>query len=241
MTLHHRVPSLALIVWIINPSLSLRASEVIQNIRKQSTRLSYSCKWHRFCQWLPQASGHPMSIGLPAILDFLLSLKDEGLSHASIRVYLTAILAYYIWVSPFSYPLAKRFLKGLLYLYPPVKRHAELWDLPLVLRCLTRHPFEPAATCDTRLLSLMTLFLVTITSARQVSELTALDLRPPFFDLFASCSQIVNQCVLIEVGVRIPYAQGHCLTWFLPRTSESNWKLLNTQGSEILFAQNPIS
>lgn len=44
--------------------------------------------------------------------------------------------------------MSKRFLKGLLHVYLLGKRHAQPWGLPLVLRCLTRHPFELAATCD---------------------------------------------------------------------------------------------
>lgn len=64
--------------------------------------------------------------------------------------------------------------------YHAPQKRAEPWDLPLVLRCLTRHPFEPASTCDLRLLSWKTLFLVAITSGRWVSELAALDYRPPF-------------------------------------------------------------
>ncbi|XP_015279090.1 PREDICTED: adenylate kinase 9-like, partial [Gekko japonicus] len=53
----------------------------------------------------------------------------------------------------FSHPVTKRFLKGLLRLYPPVKAPAPLWDLPLVLRQLTRRPFEPLATCQLKLLA----------------------------------------------------------------------------------------
>lgn len=41
-------------------------------------------------------------------------------------------------------------------------------------------PFEPMATCDIRLLSWKTAFLVAITSACRVSELAALRCVPPY-------------------------------------------------------------
>lgn len=68
----------------------------------------------------------------------------------------------------------------MLHVYPTVRVRPPPWDLLLVLRCLTRPPFEPAATIELRLLSWKVLFLVAITSARRVSKLAALDIRPPF-------------------------------------------------------------
>lgn len=54
------------------------------------------------------------------------------------------------------------------------------WDLPLVLRALARHPFKPMASCNLRLLSWKTAFLVAITSAYRVSELVALRRVQPY-------------------------------------------------------------
>lgn len=80
----------------------------------------------------------------------------------------------------FSHPLMKRFLRGLLHLYPQVHPLPPAWDLPLILRHFTRHPFEPLASCDLRLLTWKTAFLVAITSALRVSELVALCRTPPY-------------------------------------------------------------
>lgn len=44
----------------------------------------------------------------------------------------------------------------------------------MVFRRLMRHPFEPMATCEPRLLAWKTAFLIAIISARRVSELVAL-------------------------------------------------------------------
>lgn len=55
----------------------------------------------------------------------------------------------------------------------PVKR-VPTWDLAIVLRALTKEPFEPMATISLKLLSIKTLFLVAVTSARRLSEFGAL-------------------------------------------------------------------
>lgn len=129
---------------------------------------------------------------LPLVFDFLQNLIDSGLTHSPIRVYLVALSAYHNALdsySSFFHPLSRRFLQGLLLTHPPVKPIRDSWDLPLVLCALTRHPFEPAATCELRLLAFKTLLLVAITSARRVGKLAALDSRLPYLSFlpYAVC------------------------------------------------------
>ena len=49
------------------------------------------------------------------------------------------------------------------------------WDLSLVLQALTKSPFEPL-----KMLTLKTILLVAVTSARRISELQALSIKEPF-------------------------------------------------------------
>ena len=67
---------------------------------------------------------------------------------------------------------------------PPVKHPLPQWSLQVVLHSLTRQPFEPVASCDIRLLSFKTLFLVAVTSARRANELAALHSDPPCLQFF---------------------------------------------------------
>ena len=53
-----------------------------------------------------------------------------------------------------------------------------------MLRTLTGTPFEPLDNCSLRDLTLKTAFLVAVTTARRVSELEALSIRPPFCVIF---------------------------------------------------------
>lgn len=59
---------------------SQRVSDVILNSTKQSTRHSYAQKWSRYCTWIQTKHSSPHSAVLTVILDFLLHLKDSGLS-----------------------------------------------------------------------------------------------------------------------------------------------------------------
>ena len=47
-----------------------------------------------------------------------------------------------------------------------------------------KHPFEPMALCDIKFLSLKTLFLVAVMSARRASELAALRSDPPYLQFY---------------------------------------------------------
>lgn len=134
---------------------SERALSTMHDSRKPYTRLSHERKWNRFLRWLPLTLPLPSLAGLPFIFDFLLHLMDAGLSLSSLRVYLLAISAYHPEVDShlvFSHPLVKRFIRGLLLTRQLERQCRKAWDLPLVLRCLTHRPFEPAATCELRLL-----------------------------------------------------------------------------------------
>ena len=57
---------------------------------------------------------------------------------------------------------------------PVVRRLFPAWDLPLVLRFLREVPFEPMRECELSLLTMRTVFLLALASAKRCSELAAL-------------------------------------------------------------------
>lgn len=83
-------------------TFSHRVSNVLLNSIKQSTRNSYAAKWSRFCAWLGPSQLSPTEVGLARVFDFLISLKDLGLSHSSLRVYLAALSAFHSPVEIFK-------------------------------------------------------------------------------------------------------------------------------------------
>lgn len=77
-----------------------------------------------------------------------------------------------------AHPHIKRFLKGVALLNPPVVHRFPTWALHVVLQGLRGSSFEPLAKVPLKLLTVKTLFLVAITSARRVSEIWALSVNP---------------------------------------------------------------
>jgi len=57
------------------------------------------------------------------------------------------------------------------------------WDLSVVLKALTRAPFDPLTETSTRFLIMKTRFLTTWGSAERVSEIHALSVKPGHFQL----------------------------------------------------------
>lgn len=211
---------------------SAEVQHVLLHSRKDSTRRSYSSKWERFSDFLSSRKIPPTSSSLSDVCEFLLSLKSSGLSHSSLRVYLAAISAYHPPIDGFaifSHPLMKRFFQGLVRLYPPVRTPPPAWDLPLVLRRLTRHPFEPMASCDLRLLTWKTAFLVAITSARRVSELVALCRIAPYLIFQPHSVRLRPDATFLpKVVSQFHLSADIILPDFFPTPSSDRERLLHT-------------
>ncbi|XP_050804595.1 uncharacterized protein LOC127048745 [Gopherus flavomarginatus] len=157
--------------WLTDSELrcSTPVHEVLMGSRKPSTRATYTAKWKRFSCWCSEKALRPTETPVTTLLDYIWSLKTQGLALSSLRVHLAAISAFHPGVdgcSVFSHPMVARFLKGLERLYPQIRPPAPSWDLNLVLTRLMAPPFEPLATCSLLYLSWKTAFLVAITSAR---------------------------------------------------------------------------
>lgn len=124
-----------------------------------------------------------MNTLLALILDYILDLKRSGLSTSLIHMHLDTITAFHPKIdgySMFTHLLMKRFLQGLLNLYPHIWHPTQPWDPNLILHPLTRSLFEPMATCSFIHLSIKTAFLVAIMLARWIGEIGALMAYPPY-------------------------------------------------------------
>nr|XP_033816328.1 uncharacterized protein LOC117367657 [Geotrypetes seraphini]XP_033816329.1 uncharacterized protein LOC117367657 [Geotrypetes seraphini] len=151
--------------------------------RAPATQRSYAAKWARFQRWCSTRLVHPSTSPLAQVLRYLTSLQVCGLSYNSIRLHLVAISVYHDPVDAVSlvrHPVVKCFFKGLLRLHPPLRPPVPVWDLNLVLQALMAPPFEPLSVVPLKFLTWKTLFLVAITSARQIGELNALVSYSPY-------------------------------------------------------------
>ncbi|XP_034257856.1 uncharacterized protein LOC117654965 [Pantherophis guttatus] len=133
-------------------------SEVIDTIQaswRASTNRIYDATWRAFCSWCNKSGLDPTQV---AALFSVFSCRglDSLARHKNIR----------------------RFLKGAVNLRPPVVHRFPTWDLVKVLQTLMEDPFEPLRDTPLRYLSFKVSFLVAITSARRISELASLSVRP---------------------------------------------------------------
>jgi hypothetical protein len=71
-------------------------------------------------------------------------------------------------------------MKGVLNKRPPSRTLLPSWSLSIVLKFLQGFPFIPIDKSSLEAIALKTVFLVAITTARRVSELSALGRNPPY-------------------------------------------------------------
>lgn len=149
--------------------------------RHPSTNKIYARTWKKFSYWYEDKGFSLKNPRSKLILDFLQKGVDKGLSTNTIKRQLftiSSILDTGGAGSLSTHPDCRRFLQGLKLLNPPVVHHFPTWDLHLVLKALMGPSFEPLATVPIRFLTLKSIFLVAITSARRVSELGSLSTNP---------------------------------------------------------------
>lgn len=101
-----------------------------------------------------------------SILKFLQKGADKGLAVSTLKVQVAA-LGVYLERSISSETLVTRFFRALTRSRPAPAKHFPNWDLSVVLQALTKEPFEPLQEISLGNLTLKTLFLVAITSAKE--------------------------------------------------------------------------
>lgn len=103
------------------------------------------------------------------ILEFLQDGLEMGLSAATLQRQATAIGSILRAGSGHrvtSHPHIQRFLRGVSLISPPTVHRFPSWELTKVLSALMGPPVEPMATIGFQELTIKTLLLVAITSAR---------------------------------------------------------------------------
>ncbi len=150
------------------------------------------------------------------ILCFLQDLLDKGKAFSTIKVYLAAISACHVCFGEKSagqHPLISRFMKGACRIRPVSRQMVPLWDLSIVLEALSQHPFEPLEGIGLKFLTLKTVLLIALVTAKRVSDLHALSVSP-------SCLQFAPG--LTKVSFRPNPA-------FVPKVVDSAYRCLSTE------------
>lgn len=160
---------------------SQKVQDILLASRRQSTNKIYSRTWSKFATWCRSNDINPSRPKVKHILEFLQEGVEKGLSTNTIKRQLATISSI---LGPRKHGTisthhdAKRFIKGLKLLNPPTVHRFPTWNLHLVLKVLMGQPFEPLDSVPLKFVTLKTVFLVAITSARRVSELGSLSTHP---------------------------------------------------------------
>lgn len=155
--------------------------ETLLASRKASTKRLYGSTWRKFAFWCNGKGARPLRAKVTHILEFLQDGLRLGLSTSTLRRQVAAIgsvLGAQGGGSLASHPHIKRFLRGVHLVNPPTVHRYPSWSLKTVLAALTKGCFEPLSSIALKLVTLKTLFLVAVTSARRVSEIGALSVSP---------------------------------------------------------------
>jgi len=112
------------------------------------------------------------------VLDFLVSLHEQGLSYTTIdtaRSALSAIILPTDNVNIGSHPIVSRFMKGIFKNNPPAPRYRTTWDVSPVLSYLSSLPKPNQSSLKS--LTLKLVMLVALVSAQRGQSLHMLDIQ----------------------------------------------------------------
>ncbi len=157
-------------------ALQARVVDTLTEARAPSTRRLYALKWGVFVKWCHQAHIDPVVCTVLDVLSFLQYRLDSGSLPSTLKVYVAAIAAFRSPQGGQSIgrdPMVVSFLKGARRLHPPRPPSVPPWDLEVVLRALSRPPFEPLSSVGLRELSLKTALLLALASAKRIGDLHA--------------------------------------------------------------------
>lgn len=199
--------------------------------RKESTHKIYNQTWQRFVTWCAEQHRDPLKPPVSLILGFLQAGVDKGLSVCTLRRHVAAISA--VLGRGKNRSLAqhshvKRFLRGVSLVSPPQVHRFPSWRLNLVLRALCHPPFESMASCQVKILTIKTLFLIALVSARRVSELRALSVHKDLC-IFQKDSVVLrlDPAFVPKVNSQFHRSQDIVLPSFCPDPKSSKERVLH--------------
>ena len=169
---------------LLATGLSQAAAATILAATSKKTLQCYKSCWKHFTSWCESKDIDPYTSTLTMITNYLQHCLNIGLTYNTVRGRISAINSMH---SVFGVrrtlsrePSIQKFRRGAFITHTPVRDKVPAWDLPLVLQALKGPPFEPLEHIDMDLLTIKTVFLLAICSAKRIGELQSLDSRPAF-------------------------------------------------------------
>ena len=162
---------------IRDKKISKEVADHVSRARRESTRKVYDAKWRVFVDWTNQKQINPIKASPTVIADFLIFLfRDKKCQVSTIKGYRSTISNTLKFKSGYdigSHPIISELIKSFETQRPVERSLAPKWDLSLVLSHICKAPFEPLHEASLLHLSMKTAFLLTMATARRVSEVHA--------------------------------------------------------------------
>ena len=162
---------------IRDKSFSQEVANLAAKARRASTRKVYDAKWNVFSDWCLKREIPPDKATSANVADFLLHLFQEKKSQVStIKGYRSTIsntLKFKSGQNVGSDPIISELIKSMELQRPVQRSLAPKWDLSCVLSSLCSEPYEPLHRASRFHLTLKTVFLLALATARRVSEIHA--------------------------------------------------------------------
>ena len=163
-------------------SFSEKVAEHASKARRISTRKVYDLKWNIFSRWCHIREIDPVMASPGNVADFLLHMFQEKKCQVStVKGYRSTIsntLKFKSGQNIGSDPIIFELIKYMELQRPVQRSLAPKWDLSCVLSSLCGEPFEPLHRASRFYLTLKTVFLLAMATARRVSEIHALSIDP---------------------------------------------------------------
>ena len=178
-------PSTASCLGIVKQSLRDRqfsrdVAEHVSKARMELTVKVYDAKWQIFRRWADQRKIDPIQATPQIVADFLTFLfsvkKCQVSTIKGYRSTSSNTLKYKTGYDFGSHPVLSELIKSFAIQRPVDRPLAPKWDLAFVLTHMCKAPFEPLDKASLFYLSVKTVFLVTLPTARRVSEVHALSI-----------------------------------------------------------------
>ena len=159
---------------------SSEVAEHVSKARRDSTVKVYDAKWQIFRDWANEWKIDPIQATPQIVADFLTFLFSVKKCQVStIRGYRSTIsntLKFRTGYDFGSHPVLSELIKSFAKQRPVDRSLAPKWDLAFVLSHMCKAPFEPLDKASLFHLPVKTVFLVTLATARRVSEVHALSI-----------------------------------------------------------------
>ena len=156
---------------------SSEVAEHVSKARRDSTVKVYDAKWQIFRDWANERKIDPIQATPQIVADFLTFLfsvkKCQVSTIRGCRSTISNTLKFRTGYDFGSHPVLSELIKSFVKQRPVHQSLAPKWDLTFVLSHMCKAPFEPLDKASLFHLSVKTVFLVTLATARRVSEVHA--------------------------------------------------------------------